>query len=40
VKDFDLAIVGRGIAGLALAREILIRTKLTVAIIGPDTPVS
>lgn len=35
VKTFDVAIVGRGIAGLSLATEILRRTEKSVAIVGP-----
>jgi|GEM_PF-1867114 len=39
VKEFDVAVVGRGIAGLSAAREILRETRLRIAVIGPDIPV-
>ncbi len=39
MKEFDVAVVGRGIGGLSVAREILRQTTLRIAVIGPDSPV-
>jgi glycine/D-amino acid oxidase-like deaminating enzyme len=36
VKHFDVAIIGRGIAGLSLARELLQNTTKSIALIGPE----
>ncbi len=36
MKHFDVAIIGRGIAGLSLARELLHQTSKSVTLIGPE----
>lgn len=40
MKPVDVAIIGRGIAGLAVCRELLRRGQKSIAVIGPDQPVS
>lgn len=36
MKKIDVAIIGRGIAGLSLARELLQKTTKSIAVIGPE----
>ena len=40
MKHFDVAVVGRGIAGLCLARELLQTTQKSIALIGPEQAMS